>query len=68
MIANSEPLLASARELAGLLGLSVRSIRAMNASGRLPAPIRIGAAEILAWIDDGCPSRSDLNPLRRGGA
>ncbi len=53
----------SAAELAGRLGVSLRHIRRMDASGKLPTPIRLGysvrwlAAEIEAWLTAGAPDR-----------
>ena len=58
-----EPLLVSANDLAKLLRLSVRSIRALDASGRLPRPLRVGGsvrwklAEVRDWIAADCPPR-----------
>lgn len=52
-----------AAELAKLLKVSLRHINALNASGRLPKPIRLGRsvrwprAELEAWIAAGAPSR-----------
>ena len=37
-----EPLLLSARDLAVLLWLGLRTIRSTDAAGKLPAPVRIG--------------------------
>ena len=57
------PLLLSARDLAAMLRLGIRTIRAMDAAGKLPAPVRIGGSvrwrseEIRAWLDAGCPDR-----------
>jgi predicted DNA-binding transcriptional regulator AlpA len=58
-----EPLLLSARDLAAMLRLGLRTVRSMDAAGKLPAPMRIGGcvrwkfSEILDWINAGCPSR-----------
>jgi len=65
-----EPLLLSARDLAALLRLSVRSIRSLDTAGRLPKPLRIGGrvfwrfAEVLAWIDSGAPDRASWERVR----
>jgi predicted DNA-binding transcriptional regulator AlpA len=51
--------------------LSPRTIRAMDAAGRLPAPIRLSrksvrwrTAEIDRWIELGCPDRKAWEKLR----
>jgi len=51
------------RELAELLHVSKRHLERMDASGRLPKPIRLGRAkrwltsELEAWLEAGCPDR-----------
>jgi len=58
-----EALAISARELAQMLGVSLRQIWRLNASGKLPRPLRLGGSvrwdrdEILRWFKDGCPDR-----------
>lgn len=59
-------MLLSAEDLAGELRVSVRSIRRMDATGELPAPIRLSSravrwrrAELRAWIEAGCPPRDE---------
>jgi len=58
-----EPLLLSARDLAAMLRLGLRTVRSMDAAGKLPAPVRVGGSvrwrldEIRAWLDAGCPAR-----------
>jgi predicted DNA-binding transcriptional regulator AlpA len=42
------PLVADARRLARLLGLGVRTIRSMDAAGKLPRPIRLGSRVV--WV------------------
>lgn len=50
-------------ELADALGVSIRMIQRMNASGRLPRPMRFGravrwsVAELHAWMAAGSPGR-----------
>jgi predicted DNA-binding transcriptional regulator AlpA len=55
-------------DLADLLNCSLRTLHRLNASGKLPAPIRIGTRgarprwrreEIEAWIVAGCPPRTE---------
>jgi len=59
-----EPLLISARELAGLLAASETTVWRALASGRIPSPVKIGRltrwrmGEIRDWISVGCPPRS----------
>ena len=59
-----------ATALAGLLGLSVRTIRRLDASGKLPQPVKIGGAvrwrreEIDAWLEAGCPDRDEWGAIR----
>jgi predicted DNA-binding transcriptional regulator AlpA len=59
-----KPLLLSARDLAATLGVGLRTLRAMDARGRIPAPLRLSPgcvrwryAEIRAWLDAGAPCR-----------
>ena len=60
---NNEPLACSADELAQRLGISVRHLRRMDASGLLPSPVRLGrsvrwpVAEIDEWLAAGAPDR-----------
>lgn len=60
-----ERLALPAADTANLLGISLRHLRALDASGRLPRPIRLGRAvrwnlaELRAWLDAGCPPRAE---------
>ena len=60
---NNNALAISARDLAGLLGISLRQCWRLNAAGRLPKPVRLGgsvrwsAEEISAWLAAGAPDR-----------
>jgi len=53
----------SARELAELLGISLRQVWRLNSAGKLPKPVRIGGSvrwnrqEIMDWFAAGCPDR-----------
>jgi excisionase family DNA binding protein len=55
------PLLMTAKQLAKLLDVSMRSIWRMRSSGQLPLAVRLGGAvrwrvdEIKNWIARGCP-------------
>ena len=58
-------LVVDARRLAPMLCCAVRTLRSWDATGRLPAPLRIGGRvvwsveEIEAWIRAGCPRRKE---------
>jgi predicted DNA-binding transcriptional regulator AlpA len=59
-----EPLLIDARQLAELLAVSAATLARMKASGKLPAPVVLGAGchrwrldEIRRWAASGCPDR-----------
>ena len=62
------PLVADARRLAELLGLGVRTIRTMDAAGKLPRPLKLGARtvwiirEIREWL---AAARNGIPPDRR---
>lgn len=57
------PLAVGARELAAMLRIGLRTVRTLDAAGRLPKPVRIGhsvrwnLAEIKRWLDCGAPDR-----------
>ena len=57
------PLLVDARRLAKLLSMGLRTIRTLDAAGKLPRPCKISGrvlwsvAEIKAWIHENCPDR-----------
>jgi excisionase family DNA binding protein len=69
-LSATNPLVVCARELASLLRVGLRTVRAMDAAGRLPTPVRIGHSvrwpldEIRQWIDAGCPSRDEWEARR----
>jgi predicted DNA-binding transcriptional regulator AlpA len=58
------PLLGDAVTVGALLGLSSRSVRRLDSSGRLPRPVRCGGSvrwrldELRLWVAAGCPDRS----------
>lgn len=69
-----QPLAVSARQLGAMLGLSVRNIRALDASGKLPKPVRIGGRsvrwpvdEIRDWLAAGAPDRATWETLKNNG-
>jgi predicted DNA-binding transcriptional regulator AlpA len=55
------PVLITDREAARLCGISRASWHRLRAAGRLPPVVRLGRscrwrrAELLAWVDAGCP-------------
>jgi predicted DNA-binding transcriptional regulator AlpA len=61
----------SAAEVARLLGVSERHLWALDASERVPRPIRLGRSvrwsldELRAWISAGAPGRAEWEALRR---
>lgn len=69
IVANCRPdsnvLLVDACEAATMLSKSVRAVRAWDAAGLIPRPIRIDrstlwrAAELQAWVVAGCPRRRE---------
>ena len=58
-----KPLVVDAKRLARLLSCGVRTVRTLDASGKLPKPLRIGGSvvwildEIRAWLTAGAPDR-----------
>lgn len=72
-IETTEQLALTARQAAKLLGISTRHLWALNSSGRLPAPIRLGRSvrwrrdELQAWLDANCPSRDKWEAMRGAG-
>ncbi|WP_437202245.1 helix-turn-helix transcriptional regulator [Planctomicrobium sp. SH664] len=60
----------TAADVARLLNVSIRHVAALNATGRLPRPIRLGRAvrwnaeELRAWLAAGAPSRDRWEILR----
>ena len=70
---TQQPLAVSARELSAMLGVSLRQIWRLNATGRLPKPIRLGGSvkwrrsEILAWLGQNCPARAAWEAMKESG-
>jgi prophage regulatory protein len=61
---NSQSIAISAKQLSQLLGVSLRQVWRLNATGKLPRPVRIGGsvrwnrAEVIRWFSEaGCPDR-----------
>jgi excisionase family DNA binding protein len=69
---ESNCLLLPAREVAKLLGISVRHVWALLAEGRLPRPLRLGRAvrwnvdELRAWLAAGGPEIAAWEWNRKG--
>ena len=67
-----ERLAVDAKVLAGMLGVSVRTVRAMDSSGKLPRPVRPGGhavrwvvREIKSWLAAGAPERAEWESVRK---
>jgi prophage regulatory protein len=65
-VAAADPpalLVIDAKGLAAMLCVSVRTVRAWDAAGKLPRPVRIGGrvlwrlTEVHGWLDAGAPDR-----------
>ena len=60
-----KPILVDARRAAAMLGVGLRTLRTMDAAGRLPAPVRLSPgcvrwrlAELRDWTEAGAPDRA----------
>ncbi|MEE9128812.1 MAG: helix-turn-helix domain-containing protein [Phycisphaerales bacterium] len=68
----TERLAIPASEVAKLLSISERHVWALNSSGRIPRPSRLGRAvrwnvnELRAWQDAGCPARDAWERIKNG--
>jgi prophage regulatory protein len=69
---NSQSIAISARQLSRLLGVSLRQAWRLNATGKLPRPVRLGGsvrwdrAEIVRWFESGCPNRQTWEVMKGG--
>ena len=67
---EEQGLVVDARDFAHILVLSVRTIRRLDCSGKLPRPVKIGGAvrwrraEVEAWVEAGCPDRQRWEAMR----
>jgi excisionase family DNA binding protein len=65
-----EPLLVDAQGVAAMLGIGRTHLYALNSSGRLPLPIRLGRRtlwrrdELTAWVAAGCPARDRWQTMK----
>ena len=70
---TQQPLAIRAKELAALLGVSLRQVWRLNAAGKLPRPVRLGGAvrwlrkEIEAFVEAGCPDRQTWEEVKTQG-
>ena len=68
--AHIEPALLRARDAAQLCGIGLATWWRWDAAGKMPRGFKIGGArlwsraELLAWIDAGCPGRSEWQARR----
>jgi predicted DNA-binding transcriptional regulator AlpA len=59
------------KELAALLGVSVRHVERLDCAGKLPRPLRLGRAkrwsvnEIKSWLAVDCPEREPWQALKK---
>lgn len=73
---TNDHLLITTEEFAAILRCTKQTIFNRHASGTIPSPVRTRAgkrgrhlwlrAEVLAWIEMGCPSRAEFEERRRG--
>jgi predicted DNA-binding transcriptional regulator AlpA len=66
-----QPLLLNSVQFGRLLSVSKDTIKRMDASGKIPAPIRFSKGtvrwrykELQAWCDAGCPNRKRWEAIR----
>lgn len=74
-ITTSKSLAMSAETLARQLECSIRTIRRLSSSGKLPAPVHLGGrcvrwavAEIEAWLAAGAPDRKTWGLMKQSVA
>lgn len=67
-----QPLAISARQLASMLGVSIRQVWRLNETGNLPRPMRLGGSvkwlrkEIEAFLEAGAPDRESWEAMKEG--
>lgn len=60
---NEQSIAISAKQLSQLLGVSIRQVWRLSATGKLPKNLRLrgsvkwSRAEIIQWFEAGCPDR-----------
>jgi len=68
---QTEKLLLDAKEAARLCGVSRSLWFRLHSSGRCPLPVRLGRrtlwrrAELVRWVESGCPERLKWENLKR---
>ncbi|MCA9251801.1 MAG: helix-turn-helix domain-containing protein [Phycisphaerales bacterium] len=68
---ETTPEMLEVKNVAALLGCSPRHVNRMSRTGRIPRPLKLGTlvrwrrSELLAWIDDGCPTLRDRKAVTR---
>jgi len=68
--ANETSMTASAKQVAAILGVSVRQVWRLDSAGKLPKKFRIGGSckwlrsEIESWVSAGCPDRQAWEVLQ----
>lgn len=71
---QTQPLVISAKQLSEMLGVSVRQVWRLNATGKLPKQIRLGGSvkwkrnEIIDWLGQNCPDRQTWEAMKGGNA
>lgn len=66
MVTTVETELVTVKAVAGMLSVSQRQVWKLYASGRIPAPVRLGRSvrwrrlEIEEWVAAGCPARDEV--------
>lgn len=67
-----EPIAFPAADAARFIGVSPSHFYALQKTGRLPLPVRLGRcvrwrrAELSAWMDAGCPALERWNVMKGG--
>ncbi len=67
---NSNLKLITAEEFANMLAISQRTLRRLVSEGKVLPAIRIGKSvrwirrDVLAWVEQGCPSRKSSNSMK----
>ena len=68
---NNNIQLLSAKELAGKLLLSARTVWRLRSAGRLPKPVQVGGSirwrlsDINQWVELGCPAKADFEAIQQ---
>lgn len=71
MEATVQSTLMGVNDVAGFLGVSARQVWNLRSQGLLPEPVRLGRssrwrrAELVAWIDAGCPALDEWTEIAK---